>query len=583
MGILIVKSQVPLLLGVSSFAQLGAVGPGAAVLTRLPFGLALVAFIFVVARRAPKVPSLLAGLLVGLAAFHGLRLAVPGIDLGPVVGAVSLAAWAPAPLGGLGGVLWPFDVDRWRIVLGGALTLALVGTLDTVFTLRGARNLADIAVDQDRDLVGQGLANVAAAMTGGLFVSTSMSLSATNHLAGGRTRVSTLAAALVLLAGLVLFPGVIASLPLLVLGSILVVVGINVVDKSAIRLWKQAIFERDPLSRAHAWRNGAVALAVVLATFLGQPVMGTAVGVILACLVFMIEMNRPIVRRRDTTGTLRSKRIRSVVQNALLSGKRHERVVLELQGVLFFGNADRLASEVEQQHQEARLVLLDFHHVTNVDASGAAALDQIAGRLGKGGRRLVLSGLKDDHLLRGGAPALAAVRSFVDLDAALEHVEEELLTHGDGSDPADVELMLHETDFGRAMEPGDLEILARHMERQVFPRGAILSRAGDPGDRLWVLARGTLGIWVDTAEGRRRLASIGTGCVVGEMGLLNDAPRSADVCADEDVCVHVLTSAAFTDVLAGKPRIAQAVLTSIARQLAERLRATTEELRAAMS
>jgi SulP family sulfate permease len=582
-GLLIVKSQVPMLLAVASFDELRATGPGAGVATRLPFGIALVAAIMLLARRAPRVPALLAGLLVGLAAFHGLHLVLPGLDLGPVIGAVSLDSWAPADVGEAARALWSADAAPWRLIVGGAITLALVGTLDTVFAVRAAHDLADVPIDQNRDLFGQGIANLTAAMAGGLFVSTSMSLSAANHQAGGRSRVSTLATALLLLTGAALFPVFVSSLPLLVLSAILVVVGLNVVDRSALRTGKRAIAAPDPASRADARRNAAIVLAVGVATFLGQPIAGAGVGVILACIVFMIEMNRPIVRRRATSTTRRSKRIRSGRQNDILAADGRRCVVLELQGVLFFGNADQLATELEERHQDAALVVLDFAHVSNVDASGAAALDQIASRMRRGGRTLLLSGLSAVERLRAEVPSLVAVRAFDDIDAALEHAERQILDGQPGAEAGEAELLLHETDLGRTMDLADLFALAEHMEHAEFPQGTILSRAGDPGDRLWVLTRGSVGIWADALEGRRRVASIGRGCVVGEMGLLDGAPRSADVCADEDVAAYVLTSAVFAAILENRPRMGQSVLASIARQLAERLRTTTDELRATMS
>ena len=63
------------------------------------------------------------------------------------------------------------------------------------------------------------------------------------------------------------------------------------------------------------------------------------------------------------------------------------------------------------------------------------------------------------------------------------------------------------------------------------------------------------------------------------MGLLNDLPRSAEVRADDDVLAYELTSATFGEILESRPDIGHAVLRSIARQLADRLRSTTEDLR----
>src|SRR3546814_1067888 len=108
--------------------------------------------------------------------------------------------------------------------------------LETVFTVRAARNFSDLEVDQDRDLIGQGIANIVAPAAGGLFVSTSLSLSAANYHAGGRGRISTLATGLVLLLGATLFPSLIPSIPLLVLAAILVVVGVKVIDRWALQI-----------------------------------------------------------------------------------------------------------------------------------------------------------------------------------------------------------------------------------------------------------------------------------------------------------------------------------------------------------
>jgi len=63
------------------------------------------------------------------------------------------------------------------------------------------------------------------------------------------------------------------------------------------------------------------------------------------------------------------------------------------------------------------------------------------------------------------------------------------------------------------------------------------------------------------------------------MGLVEKKPRSADVVADEDVEAYLLTEYSFNTLLHAHPRIGQALLASIARQLANRLRDTSEELR----
>ena len=94
-----------------------------------------------------------------------------------------------------------------------------------------------------------------------------------------------------------------------------------------------------------------------------------------------------------------------------------------------------------------------------------------------------------------------------------------------------------------------------------------------------ILKRGSVSIRVVGEDATLRLASLGPGCSVGEMGLLEKQPRSAEVVADEDVEAYLLTEEGFEIILHEHPRIGRALLGSIARQLAHRLRDTSDELR----
>jgi MFS superfamily sulfate permease-like transporter len=579
-GFLIVLSQLPLFIPHFALNTIANIAIDLPLLSRLSFGVLLVAGILVTSRRCPRVPALLAGLVVGSAIYHAMASLAPGVDLGPMIGEVDISGWTPVNIFEIGSLAAQIgNFDAWRILILGSFTLALVGTLDTVFALHAARKMADIEIDQNRDLVGQGAANVVTAAIGGLFVSTSLSLSSTNFQAGGRGRLSTLAIALVLLLGIVAAPHLIFALPRLVLAAILVVVGINVIDKWAMRMSVLALLGPASRERARARRSSVVVLAVALATILGQPIVGGAVGVALSCVVFMIEMNRPVVRRQDTVASLRSKRIRSAAQRRLLTERGIEVAVFELQGAVFFGNADELEMRIARLPAHVNLIVLDFRTVRNIDVSGAVVLQQIGNRLARQGKRLFLSGLSDLQALRAGAPANLVLNTFVDLDDALEQAEDDLIERMSGSAGSGPDMQLETSDFGLTMESGYLAVLISRMQGLVFAKADVLCRAGDPSDRLWLLTKGSVSVWDTAGERRHRIASIGPGCTVGEMGLLNARPRSAEVCADGDVHAYELTATSLDWILENHPDVGRAVLTSIARQLAERLRDATQELR----
>jgi CRP-like cAMP-binding protein len=98
---------------------------------------------------------------------------------------------------------------------------------------------------------------------------------------------------------------------------------------------------------------------------------------------------------------------------------------------------------------------------------------------------------------------------------------------------------------------------------------------------MWMLVRGSVSVRLAGSQSERRLASLAPGCSVGEMGLLQDQTRSADVIADNDVETYVLTAEKLEALFRDHPAVGQAILISIARQLAQRLRDTSEDLRLA--
>jgi sulfate permease, SulP family len=295
-----------------------------------------------------------------------------------------------------------------------------------------------------------------------------------------------------------------------------------------------------------------------------------------------MEMSRPVVRRRLTCRHLASKRIRSQHDRAVLAAHGERVVVFELQGVLFFGNADDLASAIQQLPPTVATVILDLRRVGDLDTSGATVLRQIARRCRENAIRLVLShpdpkygALLDEAL--GGEPG---VETFPDLDAALEEAEDRVLARWGAGDGL-VGLALHETDLAGGLSQEELASLTARLEPRRFAAGEALCRAGEPADRLWILTRGSVSVRVAGAHHDRRIAALGPGTSVGEMGLLDRRPRSADVVADEEVEAFVLTAADFDALLREEAHLGQSLLATIARLTAQRLRDTSEELRLA--
>ena len=584
LAILIVLQQLPVLFGTGSLRGFA----NNFLALRLPylalpvFGLSLTAAIVLLGQRAPRLPNLLIGLVAGFVIYHALRWLAPDVNLGPTIGAISIRSlWSWPPIDPDAVRIITSDFSAAQIILLGSLTLALLGTLDTFFALRTAQNLSDIKVTPKRDVIGQGLANSVAAISGGVVVSTSIALLNANFRAGGRTRISTITSSVVLLIGTLLFPNVIFSLPLIVLAAILIVTSVRMFDRWTFGLFRDALFAQARSTRNHSRLNLLIVATVLAATVFGQPVIGAAVGFGLSCLIFIAQMSRPVVSKRWSGEAVRSKRVRSRHHVEVLRLHGGRVAVLQLQGVLFFGNAEDLSAELLALQDRCEIVILDMRRVSDVDTSGATMLQHIAARFRAGKKHLILCGVDPafSDLLRA-AMAGGDGRLFLDRDSALEWAEERLIG-AHAAEHGSAELALAETDLVQQMSPEEIEILASHLSLTQYPAGTALCKAGDPPDRMWIIKRGSVSVRVAGAHGERRLASLAPGCAVGEMGFLDNRPRSAGVYADDDVEAYVMTAESYAAILRDHPRIGQAILANIARQLSQRLRDTSEELRLA--
>jgi SulP family sulfate permease len=585
LGLLIGLKQLPVLFGVASLTELVNLLKSLSFphpLTTL-FGILIVVAVMAFGRLFPKFPALLSGLLIGFISYHALRFAFPSLQLGPTIGNVSIGSlWAMPKLDlSIFAALWN-DTEALRIIVLSSLILALLGTLDLFLDLRAAQNLSDIPIGPRRELIGLGAGNIVASVVGAVVVAISFSVTVANHRAGGRSRISTISAALILAAAVFMAPSLLFAIPMIVLASLLIIVSIRSFDAMTLRIARDAFAADDPASRNRARRNLAIVGAVAAATVFGQPLIGAGVGLLLACFIFIADMSRPIVRRRATGAMVHSKRVRSRHDLDVLKKAGPLVSVLELQGVLFFGNSDDLATELRDIADRAVIIILDFKRVSDIDVSGATALQQAAKRCRERNRHLILCGVRPDYANIVSDAIGDNENAFVmdDVDAAMEWAEEAILRAGAGGHSI-FQQDLTQADLTQGMSLTDIEILKKHLTAISYPEGTALCHAGDPSDRLWILTRGTVSIRVSGPSGDRRLASLAPGCSVGEMGLLEHQPRSADVVADDDVEAYMLTGIQFDALLRDHPRVGQAILTNIARQLAQRLRVTSEDLRLA--
>jgi MFS superfamily sulfate permease-like transporter len=544
--------------------------------------------IFFLPSWAARVPGTIVAFALGIAIYHAGKWVEPALDLGPTVGKPAAALNSPllfALAPGNAGQIWTIGGS----ILLVSLVLALVASLEGLMAFRSAQGIADIEVHPRRDLAAQGIGNCAAAFFAPIVSSATPSLQNAAYSTGGRTRVSGIAAAVTILIFGVVLSDALAEIPNAALSAVLVTMGVAMFDKWSFRLAGQVVKKSSAMGARRSMYDLIVVVAVMATTVMTTVVIGVIAGCLLSGIIFVVNMSRPVVRRKYSGSECFSKRIRSAEDIATLQKAGDRRAVLQLEGVLFFGNAENLSTEIKALFETADMIALDMRAITDIDASGTNILSELVRRSGQRKKSLLFCNVQPAQmsivaeLFDSAAAASAAIRP--DLETTLEWMEEETLrVHGDERGEAGI-MPLEEIDFFKNVPDAELQELRRVLKLREFESGEPICREGDPGDRMWLLVKGSVSVRLSVGDHRvsRRITSLTRGTVFGEMALIEGAPRSASIVADEDVACYELSGADFAVLLRDKPSIAATVMRNTARELARRLRRTSEDLRQATS
>ena len=340
LAILIFAAQLPQLVGVTP-ATYGLIALGLAVIYLLP-------------RVTRAVPSPLVA--IGAVTFIAVALHLPVrtvADLGELPSALPTFAWPAVPL----------TLETLRILLPVSLTLAAVGLLESLLTAQIVDDMTDTPSPKSRECVGQGVANVASALFGGMGGCAMIGQSVINVSSGGRARLSTLVAGAFLLVLLVALQRLLAIVPVAALTAVMIMVSINTFS------WRSMVQLRtNPLP------SSVVMLAtvgVVVAT--GDLSKGVLVGVLLSGVFFAGKVSRlsRVVSEISADGRTRTYRV---------------------EGQVFFASAGTFADAIDVLEPVERIVI-DVGAAHFWDISAVGALDRVVLKGRRQGRTVEVIGL----------------------------------------------------------------------------------------------------------------------------------------------------------------------------------------------
>ena len=344
-------------------------------------GVGSLAVLFGFPRLVPAIPGTLAAVVLGIGAVELFDLGAHGVA---IVGSID---------SGLPSLALPdVSLDRFGGLVAAALGVMLVGFAESLGTAKIYAQRENREIDPNRELIGLGAANLGAGISGGFAVNGSLSKTAVNSTAGGRTQLVGLIAAGLTMLTLLFLTGYFESLPVATLAAVVIAALIDS-DRllGAARLLPRL---QRRLGRAYGFAARADFIAAV-AAMLGVMIFGTLaglfIGVLISLLLLLYRASRPPVAElgRVPGASGHFSDLDRHPENRRVEGI----AVLRIEGGLFFANAGPVAAEIRRAagRDDVDAVVIDAETVPFIDVTAAQVLDQVARELNADGVRLVIA------------------------------------------------------------------------------------------------------------------------------------------------------------------------------------------------
>lgn len=293
----------------------------------------------------------------------------------------------------------PISFEKIRILLPDAFTIAFLGAIEALLSAVVADGMTGFSHKSNIELVGQGIANIASVLFGGIAATGAIARTATNIKSGARTPVAGIIHAITIFAAMWWLAPFAAHIPLAALAAILIMVSWNMAEiDHFIRLFRAP--------KADIW---VLLLTFFLTVFVSLTV-AVAVGMIVSTLLFIQNISSlTYVKQTDAreTGIDQAKIPQDVT-------------VFELSGPFFFGSADRLKTVLKRVEGKPKHLILVMDKVPVIDATGIHALEQFFDDCRRS--QINLSFCNPTPTVAKSLQEMGLIKVYSTLDEALERV-----------------------------------------------------------------------------------------------------------------------------------------------------------------
>ncbi|MEP2056766.1 MAG: SulP family inorganic anion transporter [Maribacter litoralis] len=309
------------------------------------------------------IPSALVALIVVSGIAYGFKLNYKPIEKIP----------SGFPMPNLG-IFTDFDLNSVTPYVFTALTLALLGAIDSLLTSVVADNMTKTKHLPNKELVGQGIGNTIASIFGGIPGAGATIRTVVNINAGGKTKLSGMVAGVLLLIILLALGPVASQIPAAVLAGILVTVGIGVMDYKGLRAIPSLPKDLS-IGPINFSSEVVIMLVVLVLSSVWNLVYAVGVGLVIASLMFMKKMGELTNERSDIKSL--EKEVNWSDEAAFPKSLQEEVFIKHLKGPLFFGSTSEFQQLADQIPDTASTVIIRMGRMPYMDQSGLYTLEDV--------------------------------------------------------------------------------------------------------------------------------------------------------------------------------------------------------------
>ena len=347
-------------------------------LSALLLGLGAIAIIYLFPLITKKIPATLVALIVMTIVSLFINDFPSTLTIGEI------PAGFPLPFFLKDGI--DLSVVDWGMVLKSSvipgLTLAGLGSIDTLLTSVVADNITKTKHNSNQELIGQGVGNMIAAMFCGIGGAGATMRTVVNVKSGGRSQISGMVHSLFLLAILLGLGSIVKFVPLSVLAGILITVGAGIIDfkgsKDLLRIPKSDSF---------------VLVVVLLTTVFVDLLTAVGIGMVIACFLFM-KRTSDFVEQAYTSEELPTSFNPSSPwsdEESFPEEVRHKVYIQRLDGPIFFGSITRFNEVMHTVPEDVETVIIRMKRVTFMDQSGLYAMETAIKDLNASGKQVLMT------------------------------------------------------------------------------------------------------------------------------------------------------------------------------------------------